>query len=253
MSDDDLERMTGEPHIDGYPLYSGLPTGAPQGEAVGGDITLPPLPEPFLQDHPCELWGQNVAFDLFTPEKMHTYARAAVLLDRQRRPAPSAPPDTELSRLRALVAAHREHPNCGDPLHPGCVDCEDGAGKAAAPQGEPAFYFADDGGAMLAIFRTRSEWEDFCANCGPLDSGALYAGPQTAAPSVPAGWIACSERMPDDGAIVLVTWANGSLPYYALACMARGKLIDEKDGLSWGAQPTHWMPLPAPPDTEDER
>jgi hypothetical protein len=50
-----------------------------------GDIELPPLGEPFLQDHPCELWGQNVLFDLYTPEKMHAYARAAVLADRERR------------------------------------------------------------------------------------------------------------------------------------------------------------------------
>ena len=36
---------------------------------------MPPLPEPTVEDHPMELWGQNVAADLFNAEQMHLYAR----------------------------------------------------------------------------------------------------------------------------------------------------------------------------------
>lgn len=39
---------------------------------------LPPLPQPTLEDHDYELWGQNVRGDFFTAEQMHAYARAAL-------------------------------------------------------------------------------------------------------------------------------------------------------------------------------
>ena len=52
-------------------------------------------------------------------------------------------------------------------------------GKPATPKlmqelAQPAFWFADDGGSMLAIFRTESEWREFCAKTEPLHAGPLY-------------------------------------------------------------------------------
>jgi hypothetical protein len=60
------------------------------GGEVNDDITLPPWPEPRLEQHELELWGQNVCADLYDGNQMHAFARAAVLLDRQRRDKPSA-------------------------------------------------------------------------------------------------------------------------------------------------------------------
>ncbi len=62
------------------------------GEVTDHEITLPPLPEPRLEQHELELWGQNVCADLYDDRQMRAYARAAILLDRQQRAAPSAEP-----------------------------------------------------------------------------------------------------------------------------------------------------------------
>jgi hypothetical protein len=52
-------------------------------------------------------------------------------------------------------------------------------GKPATPElmkelTRPAFWYADDGGSMLALFRTEAEWRDFCADAEPLNAGPLY-------------------------------------------------------------------------------
>lgn len=47
-------------------------------------MELPDLPEPTLEDHPLELWGQNVASDLFTADQMRAYAAQAVAEERER-------------------------------------------------------------------------------------------------------------------------------------------------------------------------
>jgi len=41
----------------------------------------------------------------------------------------------------------------------------------------PKFWYADDGGSVKALFRTESEWREFCAEAQPLESGPLYASP----------------------------------------------------------------------------
>ena len=46
--------------------------------------TLPPMPEPTLEDHEYELWGQNVRSDFFTADQMRAYAAAAVAMERER-------------------------------------------------------------------------------------------------------------------------------------------------------------------------
>lgn len=39
---------------------------------------LPELPEPTIEAHPAELWGQNVLHDLFTADQMRAYAKKAL-------------------------------------------------------------------------------------------------------------------------------------------------------------------------------
>ena len=43
----------------------------------------PPLPKPDLEDHPHELWGQNVCSDFVTVEKMLAYGEACAAAERE--------------------------------------------------------------------------------------------------------------------------------------------------------------------------
>jgi len=53
----------------------------PNVEQHGYDMT-PPLPKPDLEDHPHELWGQNVCSDFVTVEKMRAYGKACAAAER---------------------------------------------------------------------------------------------------------------------------------------------------------------------------
>jgi len=56
-------------------------------------------------------------------------------------------------------------------------------------------------------------------------------------------WIACAERMPEDGKLVL-TWQAGCNGQETAVWM---------DGDWHGVdEPSHWMPLPAPPGTDEQ-
>jgi len=43
---------------------------------------MTPLPKPDLEDHPHELWGQNVCSDFVTVEKMRAYGEARAAAER---------------------------------------------------------------------------------------------------------------------------------------------------------------------------
>ena len=45
---------------------------------------MTPLPKPDLEDHPHELWGQNVCSDFFSSEKMLAYGEACAAAERER-------------------------------------------------------------------------------------------------------------------------------------------------------------------------
>ncbi|EOE7266708.1 DUF551 domain-containing protein [Cronobacter sakazakii] len=76
-----------------------------------------------------------------------------------------------------------------------------------------------------------------------------------AAPPAPvtAGWIACSERMPDDGVSVLAYCKCGdnfSGIYTMRAPVIRSKNSRKDDSVVHHERVTHWMPLPAAPGKE---
>lgn len=60
-------------------------------------------------------------------------------------------------------------------------------------------------------------------------------------------WIAASERMPDDGVVVLAWIGTRTVFGYC----RDGAWIDTLYGWVIPNGPTHWMPLPAPP-TDDK-
>jgi hypothetical protein len=117
------------------------------------DITLPPLPEPRLEQHELELWGQNVLVDLFDGQQMRAY----VLLDRQRRAAPSVPagwrlvPVEPTEEIRDAVCRAKNATQRGPYALMGNAEL-DGIYRAAIaaapppPNAEPvAWYFIDEG------------------------------------------------------------------------------------------------------------
>lgn len=72
---------------------------------------LPPLPEPAIEDHPAELWGQNVLHDLFTADQMRAYAQQALQEACAERDALREAKENEVAAL-ALLARMRQA--CGD-------------------------------------------------------------------------------------------------------------------------------------------
>ncbi|EJD5478552.1 DUF551 domain-containing protein [Escherichia coli] len=62
----------------------------------------------------------------------------------------------------------------------------------------------------------------------------------------PAGWISCSERMPEDGQEVVVQTHSG-WRYIAFYESHSGLFYDSPEGDVEYVLVTHWMPLPEPP------
>lgn len=75
----------------------------------------------------------------------------------------------------------------------------------------------------------------------------VRSGYKLNSPEIPDGWVACSERMPEEGNVVLV-YQEGGIIYCAE--MQDGELYpDEFPRVpSEGREITHWMPLPAAPE-----
>lgn len=69
------------------------------------------------------------------------------------------------------------------------------AAPPAGEQAQPVFWYADDGGSMLALFRTEQEWRDFCSGTEPLQAGPLYAAPAPAPSAQPMNFDQLQEVM----------------------------------------------------------
>lgn len=66
-------------------------------------------------------------------------------------------------------------------------------------------------------------------------------------PVSPDGWISCSERMPAQDDWVLIYSKYGEY----LAGQVQGEYVELNDGtLSWLGAALHWMPLPEPPEPD---
>ena len=80
------------------------------------------------------------------------------------------------------------------------------------------------------------------------DANKMVAGNS---PLVPDGWVACSERMPEEGSKVIVFRPRASEsndPTVKTATYKGGR--EYYHGFDCYCEPTHWMPLPAAPQQE---
>lgn len=105
---------------------------------------LPPLPEPAIEDHPAELWGQNVLHDLFTADQMRAYAQQALQEACAERDALRAQVEW-LSKAADKLLAHCPDAECGT-----CA-------KAMCPFGDGFHYHHDGCPSCSAITGDRKE------------------------------------------------------------------------------------------------
>jgi hypothetical protein len=213
------------------------------------DISLPPLPESkYVLAREAEMYCEayTTSFAGYDDDQMRDYARAAVIADRAARaPQQAAPPDDGVRRAAADVIA-----------------VWDAHGTPISLRG------------WIDILRQR------------LAERPAPAAPQQAEP---VAWIACSERMPKSGVTVLACYANShgrsrrirakwladrthegspetddlELVYDEATdmCYWPEGWYEQIDNwrVTWPehsavavveGEPTHWMPLPAPPGKE---
>lgn len=78
------------------------------------------------------------------------------------------------------------------------------------------------------------------------DGSAPMRGSVANYPATPDGWIPVTKRLPDAGKVVLA-WLGGRVVF---GYCRDGEWIDTLYGWTVPNWPTHWMPLPAPPEID---
>lgn len=63
-------------------------------------------------------------------------------------------------------------------------------------------------------------------------------------------WISVKDRLPEDGQVVLVIMPKGTVTLGGIRKKTQTWDVF-LDMAIWTAEPTHWMPLPAPPKEEE--
>ena len=88
---------------------------------------LPPLPEPRIERHECELWGQNILVDLFDQQQMAAYARASVEAQRAENERLQHQANNDICEIERLRRA----------LHDIAEECDDFAAEALGRTSRP--------------------------------------------------------------------------------------------------------------------
>ncbi|EIZ2434006.1 DUF551 domain-containing protein [Cronobacter sakazakii] len=116
---------------------------------------------------------------------------------------------------------------------------------ALRERAEPVAWRHDDGPfASGALTRSKSVAESWIGNGWKVTP--LYTAPPA---PVAAGWIACSERMPELNTRVLLYFPDygGHIEDGCIGDEGDGHYHYFFDGDSLRHEPTHWMPLPEAP------
>ncbi len=70
-----------------------------------------------------------------------------------------------------------------------------------------------------------------------------------------AEWTSVEDRLPEDGRQVLVYSKRKNYgDFTAIVSPRRGMYVGDGDWITlqdWDVKPTHWMPLPSPPEVSD--
>lgn len=121
-------------------------------------------------------------------------------------------------------------------------------GEALRERAEPVAWRHDDGPFALGVLtRSKSVAENWAAKGWKITP--LYTAPPA---PVAAGWIACSERMPELNTRVLLYFPDygGHIEDGCIGDEGDGHYHYFFDGDSLRHEPTHWMPLPEAPGKE---
>ncbi|MCW4988368.1 DUF551 domain-containing protein [Enterobacter mori] len=86
---------------------------------------------------------------------------------------------------------------------------------------------------------------------GMTRRAAMLQGSDGNSPAIPDGWVACSERMPEDGEKVLTSFRGGVRTAVCKVIDVLGhKIFVDELTLFNGVPADHWQPLPAVPKLE---
>ncbi|MCM6993509.1 DUF551 domain-containing protein [Enterobacter roggenkampii] len=129
---------------------------------------------------------------------------------------------------------------------PAPVSVPEGALKMLLPDVEKSeFWFEHDGKILFEGVKFNNAVFEACR-------AAMLQGAVGNSPVIPDGWVACSERMPEEGSKVIVFRPRASEsndPPVKTATYNGGR--EYYHGFDCYCEPTHWMPLPAAPQQED--
>ncbi|MGM8406545.1 DUF551 domain-containing protein [Enterobacter hormaechei subsp. steigerwaltii] len=130
---------------------------------------------------------------------------------------------------------------------PAPVSVPDDVLKGLLPDAEKAeFWFEHNGIILFEGVKFNNAVFDACR-------AAMLQGaePVTTAYKLPDGWVACSERMPEDGDKVLTSFRGGMRTAVCKVVDVLGhKIFVDELTLFNGVPADHWQPLPAAPQQE---
>jgi uncharacterized protein DUF551 len=167
----------------------------------------------------------------------HGFHRSETAHDCFIKPEPSPRQQGGDGLSEALIAAQAKvielHQECGDNY------CEFHQGKEEE--------FARECQTCDSIDRLRAAKSELAG----LQGGSVFRTvPEAPEPAKASGWVLTSERLPENDDLVLTGHPDGD-PMIGYVNEDDGCWYSERAELVPGdLVPTHWMPLPAPPDSE---
>ncbi|TSD18052.1 DUF551 domain-containing protein [Enterobacter hormaechei] len=157
-------------------------------------------------------------------------------------------PDAKVVCIAADGQADWENFKDGTRLYtapPAPASVPDGVLKSLLPDAEKSeFWFEHDGKILFEGVKFNNAVFDACR-------AVMLQGADGNSPVIPDGWVACSERMPEDGEKVLTSFRGGMRTAVCKVVDVLGhKIFVDELTLFNGVPADHWQPLPAAPQQE---